>query len=68
MSLKGFHVFFVAVCLIFLLGMGVWGIRDFQSTGQRMSMYLGLGAFVATVVLAGYGVWFLRKLRHVSFV
>lgn len=68
MSLKGFHVFFIAVCLVFLLGLGVWGIRDFQATGQRMNLYLGLGSLAATLVLGVYGVWFLRKLRHLSFV
>ena len=68
MSLKGFHVFFIAVCLIFLIGLGVWGIRDFQATGRRMSIYLGLGSLAATIVLGAYGVWFLRKLRHLSFV
>lgn len=68
MSLKGFHVFFIAVCLIFLIGLGFWGIRDFQVTGRRMSVYLGLGSFAATIVLGAYGAWFLRKLRHLSFV
>lgn len=68
MSLKGFHVFFIVVCMVFLAGMGVWGIRDYQGSGQKMSMYLGLGAWVGLVILGGYGVWFLRKLRHLSFV
>ncbi|GMU35114.1 MAG: hypothetical protein HS101_01315 [Planctomycetia bacterium] len=68
MSLKGFHVFFIAVCLVFLIVLGVWGIRDFQATGERMSICLGLSSLGATIILGAYGIWFLRKLRHLSFV
>ncbi len=68
MSLKGFHVFFISVCLIFSVGLGIWALRAYRSTGQADSLYLGVGAFFCGAVLAVYGVWFLRKLRHLSFV
>ena len=68
MSLKGFHVFFIAVCLILSIGLGVWGIREYRSTNEAGSLYLGVGSFVCGVVLSMYGVWFLRKLRHLSYV
>jgi len=68
MSLKGFHVFFIAVCLLLSLGFGVWGLRDFRESGTASSLYLGLGSFAAAVILGIYGLWFLRKLKKISYV
>lgn len=68
MSLKAFHVFFIAVCLLLSVGTGIWGIRDYQAAGSAASLYLGVGAFVAAAALSAYGVWFLKKLRHLSYV
>lgn len=68
MSLKGAHVFFIAVCLLLTLGFGVWGVRDYREQGTESSWYLGVFSFVGTGILAVYGVWFLRKLRKLSFV
>ncbi len=67
-SLKGFHVFFIAISLILTLGFGVWEIRDYAEAGKRASLYLGAGSFAVALLLAVYGVWFLRKLRGVSYV
>jgi len=67
-SLKAFHVFFIAVCLLLAAGFGAWGIRDYRGTGTVVSLYLGVGSFAACIVLAAYGVWFLRKLRNIRFV
>jgi len=66
MSLKGFHIFFIGVSLIFALGVGFWGVRDFRAHDDRLSLYMGVGSFVGALVLAVYGAWFLRKLRNFS--
>ncbi|MCG8405802.1 MAG: hypothetical protein MI923_11450 [Phycisphaerales bacterium] len=68
MSLKAFHVFFLAVSLLMTLGFGVWAIRDYLDAGKQSSLYLGTGSFVVAALLAVYGVWFLKKLRNVSYV
>ena len=68
MSLKGLHVFFIAVCILLTLGVGVWGIRDWHESAADSSLYIGIGSFVCCGILGVYGLWFLRKLRHVSFV
>ncbi len=68
MSLKAFHVFFVAVCLVFAIGTGFWGIRDFRESGMNQSLYLGIGAFAFCALLGVYAVWFLKKLRHFSYI
>jgi hypothetical protein len=68
MSLKAFHVVFIAASLLLTLGFGVWGVRDHAATGNAMSLYLGVGSFIVSALLAVYGVWFLRKLRNISYV
>lgn len=66
MSLTAFHVFFIAACLALGLGVGVWGVRDYSSTGERTSLYLAAGSFCGAVLLAVYGSWFLRKIRRMT--
>ncbi len=68
MSLKGVHVFFIAVCLLLTLGFGIWGVRNYREDGTESSWYLAVASFAGTGVLAVYGVWFLKKLRRLSFV
>jgi DNA-binding transcriptional regulator of glucitol operon len=68
MSLKGFHVFFIAVCLIFCLALGVWGLAQHRQTGETMPRVLGIASLGLFVVLGAYGAWFLRKLRNFSFI
>jgi hypothetical protein len=68
MSLKGLHVFFIAVCILLTLGVGVWGIRDWRETASSSSLYIGIGSFVGCGVLGVYGLWFLKKLRNVGYV
>ena len=60
MSLKTFHVVFVTLCIIFTVGFGIWEIRDHP--------VLGVTSFVLSIVLIWYGVWFLRKLKGVSYL
>lgn len=68
MSLKAFHVVFVAVSLLLTLGFGIWAVRDFQTQDHSYSLYLAIASFAAFVLLAVYGVWFLKKLRNVSYL
>lgn len=63
MSLKHFHVLFIAFAAIFSLAFGTWALlaRDLDGSVR------GMGAFsvVLGLVLAGYGVWFLKKSKRV---
>ena len=68
MSLKAFHIFFIVVSIATTVGFGVWATRDFAQTGSWVNLTLGTGSFVASVLLAVYGVWFLRKLKHVGYL
>lgn len=68
MSLKSFHIVFVSVSLLLTLGFGLWAVRDYQVAGDRTSLYMGIGSFLVMVVLAVYGVWFLKKLKGFSYI
>lgn len=68
MSLKTFHIIFVSIAILLTVVFGIWGVRDYQVTNNQTSLYMGLGSFLVTVVLAVYGVWFLKKLKGFSYI
>ena len=68
MSLKAFHIFFIVLSTALAVGFGAWAIRDFTQSGNWIHLALGVGSFLGSVVLVRYGVWFLRKLKHVGYL
>jgi hypothetical protein len=68
MSLKAFHVFFVVVSVLCALGFGAWAVSDYLRTGSSGALWMGILGFVAAAALVWYGIWFLRKLKDVSYL
>jgi hypothetical protein len=68
MSLKAFHVFFVAVSTLLALGFGVWSVSDYSRSGQGGTLAMGVASFVAAAGLIWYGFWFMRKLKNGSYL
>ncbi len=68
MSLKAFHIAFIVLSTALAVGLGVWATRDFSQTGSWVHLSLGVGSFIGSVVRVCYGVWFLRKLKHMSYL
>ena len=68
MSLKAFHVFFVVLSVLCALGFGAWALLDYQRTGSGGILALGVLGFAAAAALVVYGLWFLRKLKNVSYL
>ncbi len=68
MSLKAFHIFFIIVSTLLALALGVWAVDDFGRSANWVHLALGVGSFIMSVMLVWYGVWFLRKLKHVSYL
>lgn len=68
MSLKAFHVVFVVLSTVLAVGFGLWAIRDYRATGEVASMVLGVLSLCCAGALLVYGRWFLRKLKHVSYL
>jgi hypothetical protein len=61
MSLKAFHLIFVTLLTALSFGCAAWAFQ----TGNR---FWGLGGVVAGVFVIVYGIYFLRKLKNVSYL
>jgi len=68
MSLKAFHLVFVAVSVMLGLGFGAWAIADYRRSGSAGSLCWGVGSLAGTAALIVYGRWFLRKLKGVGYL
>ncbi len=68
MSLKAFHIFFIIVSTLLAVAFGVWALDDFGRSANRVHLALGVVSFIGSGVLVWYGIWFLRKLKHVSYL
>lgn len=68
MSLKAFHVVFVTVTVLMAFAVAAWCLHAFQVSGSRSDLWLGVGAAVAGAGLLVYGRYFLKKLKHISYL
>ncbi|MDB4438196.1 hypothetical protein N9195_01255 [bacterium] len=65
MSIKGFHLIFIAIAALFCAGFGVWALfLDEQSMGSGVKVFGGI-TLVASVVLIVYGFYFRRKSKDI---
>ncbi len=63
MSLKHFHILFIAVSVMLTFGFAVWALlAQDQSTMVRA---LGVSSGLLGIGLLIYGVWFYKKSKHV---
>lgn len=68
MSLKAFHIVFVATSVLLMLGLAVYNIREYRTNGSAMALLWAGLAMLAAGGLLVYGRYFLRKLKHISFL
>ena len=68
MSLKAFHIFFIAISVLFSFGFGVWGISYHFTDPNVWYLIMGITSFVIGVALIIYGINFLHKLKHISYL
>jgi hypothetical protein len=68
MSLKAFHVFFMIVSILLLIGFGAWGIHNYTQTRSLVNLGLGVVSLQCSLLACWYFVWFLRKLKDVSYL
>ena len=65
MTLKGFHILFITVSTLCLVGFAAWTFLFSADLGVRIS---GVISGLLGVALAGYGTWFYRnKLKDPTF-
>ncbi len=68
MSLKSFHVFFIAVSVLLAAGMGIRSLRIFLEEQKVLQLGWCLLAFGGALALIVYGQRFLKKLKDVSYL
>lgn len=69
MSLKAFHIIFVLVSTLFCLFFGTWSFNQYRTVDPSgMNLVYMVGSLIGLCVLPVYGWYFLKKLKHVSFL
>jgi steroid 5-alpha reductase family enzyme len=66
MSLRSFHLFFIAASVVLAAWVGVWGIQSWQANRSGSDLAVGLLFFVLGVVLLVYGLRVRKKLRAIA--
>jgi hypothetical protein len=68
MSLKAFHVIFVSASIAVSLFLGIWSFNAYRATGARIDLAYVIASCIAVVALLVYGRYFLKKLKHISYL
>ena len=66
LSLRSFHLFFIAASVALSALVAVWGIQSWRASGSGSDLAFGALFLVVGVVLAFYGVRVRRKLRDLG--
>ena len=68
MSLKAFHIVFIIASTVLAFGFGWWELDSYRSSGAKTDLAFGVGSCFAGVALIIYGRYFLKKLKHISYL
>lgn len=68
MSLKAFHIFFIALSALLAVGFGVWELVAFLDTASTGRLIVGISSFAVAGALIVYGTRFLKKLKHIGYL
>ena len=68
MSLKAFHIVFVAASTLLAFGFGAWELQNYFATEEKQSLLLGIFSLLAGIALIWYGKVVLKKLKHISYL
>ena len=66
MSLRTFHIFFIAVAIVGAEFFGGWALQYFTSKGDRLVLSLGIVSMLGGLGLAAYALWFIRKMNRAN--
>ncbi len=68
MSLKAIHIVFITASILLCLFVGWWAWGQYTESHSRQDLTYAVAAAVCFVALLTYGVFFIRKLRNVSYL
>jgi hypothetical protein len=64
MSLRAFHLFFIALSVVLAAFSGAWALGQYQAAHQVSYVLAGVVCFAGGLGLAAYGTAFRRKTRN----
>ena len=68
MSLKAFHIIFVTASIAVSLFLGIWSFMSYRDTHARADLIYAICSAIAVIALLWYGKYFLKKLKHISYL
>lgn len=69
MSLKALHIVFVLASSLLAVFFGLWAWREYAGPeGSPIHLAYALSSLLALAALLAYGRYFLRKLKHISYL
>lgn len=68
MSLKAFHIFFIIVSTLCAFGFAAWLLLNDTASLSFLSILEAVAACACGVALMVYGIRFLRKFKHLSYM
>lgn len=69
MSLKAFHLVFILSAILLAIGFGVWSFLNYTSPqGSKSDLIIAIASGVVALALVGYEIYFLKKLKNVSYL
>ncbi len=66
MSLKIFHLVFIALSILMAVLVGGWGVNRYLTDGGTGDLALGVGFFLTGAALLVYGAKVVRKFREIG--
>jgi hypothetical protein len=63
MSLRAFHLVFIAVCVMLAAFVAAWAVGEYRTAHQAGYVAAAIGSLASAVALAAYGTLFQRKTR-----
>jgi len=64
MSLRAFHLLFIAVSVVLAAFCGAWAVGQFRVGHDAAFIVTAVGSLLAAVGLAAYGAAFQRKMKN----
>ena len=68
MSLKAFHVVFIAISILLAFAFAAWELKLYSEERRLMDLGFGVGSGIAGITLIVYGRYVLKKLKHISYL
>lgn len=68
MSLKALHIVFITASVVLAFWFGWFELSAYTERKVETDLWFGIGSCVTGVVLIAYGIYFLKKLKNISYL